>query len=109
MTDDIFLDGPYHSSVSSDVADTASWIHHTVINALWGFIALHLIAVFTYQIKGHRLIQSMLHGNKQTEQEVQQVSVKGIWWKCLLIGLICFAVIYTIVEVLPPEPDFYDY
>ena len=116
ITDDIFLDGPYHSAVSSDTADIANWIHHNMINALWVFIAIHLVAVAVYQIKGHGLIQAMFHGKKLDRQskvsseKTSSVALsKGIWWKCIIVALISFAVVYTIVEVLPPEPDFYGF
>ncbi|MEM0909843.1 MAG: cytochrome b/b6 domain-containing protein [Pseudomonadota bacterium] len=109
ITDDIFLDGPYYSAVSSDVADTANWVHHNIVNALWVFIGIHLIAVVTYQVKGYGLIQSMLHGKKQTSDETPSIMPKGIWWKCVLVATICFVVVYTLVALLPPEPDLYDY
>ncbi len=109
ITDDIFLDGPYHSVVSSDFADAANWVHHNVINALWAFIVIHLIAVFAYQFKGHKLVQGMVHGKKQTSEKEAFALTPGIWWKCGLVALISFAVIYSLVEVIPPEPDFYDF
>ena len=49
-SDDILFDGPYRSSIESSLADNLSAIHGQLFYIIVGFILLHLVAVFYYDL-----------------------------------------------------------
>ena len=108
ITDDIFYDGPYHQLVSADFAKTANWIHANLFTLLWVLIAMHLIAVSIYQYKGHKLLQAMISGYKESKQAIDH-KTKTAWLKFLITALFVFLLVYLVVERIPPAPDPYDY
>lgn len=64
-TDDIFIEGPLNSLVSSDLADTLTSIHRFNFNLLQAAVALHLAGVIFHQVfKREPLVQAMIHGHK---------------------------------------------
>lgn len=101
MTDDIFLDGPWHSAVEDGTLDTMAFLHNNVFNILLAVIALHIAAIGFYAIyKKQKLAPAMIHGKKQTRE-------KGITSSRLLaaiiVALISAGIVYYVVEVAPPE------
>lgn len=62
--DDIFFSGPLAGSVSSDVSSLLTDIHKTSFNVLLGVIALHVVAIIVYRLRGINLVAAMLHGKR---------------------------------------------
>ncbi|MGI2257771.1 cytochrome b/b6 domain-containing protein [Shewanella sp. GXUN23E] len=64
-TDEVFVEGPLYSYVSTDVADWMTWLHKQNVNWLLFLIALHLLAVAIHLIKGDSLLKPMLSGSRR--------------------------------------------
>jgi cytochrome b len=105
VSDEIFSEGPYRSLTSQGVIEVMEFIHFNLFNLLLGVVALHLIAVIFYQFyKRQPLINAMLHGKKSTDAQ-------GVDKQKLLVGLAVASfvavIVYLVVAVFPPQPDFY--
>jgi len=67
----LFFDGPLVAYVSSDVASTMNWIHHTNINLIYGAVGLHVFAaVFYLVVKRENLIRAIVIGTRQVPAEL---------------------------------------
>jgi cytochrome b len=66
-TDDILTQGPLNAFVSSDTAKLMTTIHKWNENVLFALVALHLVAIVVYRIRGKHLIEPMITGDKPTE------------------------------------------
>ncbi|WP_371195879.1 cytochrome b/b6 domain-containing protein [Glaciecola sp. SC05] len=105
MTDDIFLDGPYHGALGAAIDDLMNFIHHNAFLMMWGLIALHLCAIVFYTFKKQqRLVPAMIHGNKPAGSE-SPPDVQTPWIRFLVCALITAVTIYLLVNVLAPEPE----
>ena len=93
-TDDIMFDGPFVSQVSSDVSDTAMFLHHVIFSILQAVVVIHVAAVVWHQrFKGEPLIQSMIHGRKPYDGENVRFSiVKSIIVIALAAGISQFVI-----------------
>lgn len=67
-TDEILTQGPLNQFVSGKVADIMSSIHRLNEKPLFVLIALHLLAILVYAIRGKRLVAPMITGNKPSEK-----------------------------------------
>ncbi|TAA47482.1 cytochrome b/b6 domain-containing protein [Corallincola spongiicola] len=86
-SDDIFTEGPLYSLVSDDVASFMGWWHEVNFNLLLAAVALHLLAVIVYEVKGHRLISAMFSGVRLRNGEPEVTfRASWLWWLVLLIG-----------------------
>ncbi|TCI05161.1 cytochrome B [Corallincola luteus] len=86
-SDDIFTEGPLYSLVSDDVASFMGWWHEVNFNLLLAAVALHLLAVIVYEVKGHRLIPAMFSGVRLRNGEPEVTfRASWLWWLVLLIG-----------------------
>ncbi|WP_395342562.1 cytochrome b/b6 domain-containing protein [Ningiella sp. W23] len=117
MTDDIFLDGPYHGAFDGALDDAMNWLHHNAISLMWGLIVLHLSAIAFYSFKKkQRLVPAMLHGKKpvshsQTSDTPADLNVVTHWWRFLIVVAVVAVFVYCLVNVFAPEPEMglYDY
>ncbi len=67
----LFFDGPLVGYVSSDVARTMNWIHHTNINLIYAAVGLHVFAaVFYLVVKRENLIRAMVIGTRQVPADL---------------------------------------
>ncbi len=99
MTDDILWDGPLYHLASSEIQNTANWLHHNMFNALLAIILLHIIAVLFYVlVKKQPLIMAMLHGKKPTDEPAINSS---LIIRAFIVGLTISAGIYAIVVTAP--------
>ena len=73
-TDEIFFSGPLASLVSTDTQGQLTDLHELNFNVLLTIIALHVLAVLIYQIKGIKLIGAMLHGKRDNVQQPKLVN-----------------------------------
>ena len=102
LTDDVFLDGPYHHLVGETVLDIAEAVHHTGFDILLIVIAVHIIAIVFYKFyKRQQLVPPMIHGMKDTASSGIRSSRTGL---AILIALICAALLYYAIVVAPPAP-----
>lgn len=63
-SDDVAFSGPWAAQVSSQVSRTLSGWHRSTEEALYLLIAVHLLAITAYQLRGKQLAGAMLHGRK---------------------------------------------
>lgn len=61
--DDIALRGPLARLVDTDTSLWLTDIHRLLKNLLILLIVLHIAAIITYQLRGKKLVQAMLHGS----------------------------------------------
>ena len=64
--DDIYIEGPLRSEVSSATASLAGTIHAWTSDIILALIALHLVAIAVYQIRGKSLTRAMITGHGDT-------------------------------------------
>ena len=105
VTDDIFSEGPYRSLASDDIKAIMAFIHFNFFDVLLGLIGIHVVAALVYQFyKKQPIITAMVTGKKP-------VSEDGITNNKIVLAIVTAAVVaaavYLVVEVLPPEPEFY--
>ncbi len=72
--DDIFIEGPLAYLISYDAQLEMTELHETIFNLLMLFVSLHVAAIIWYQrFKGEKLVQAMVHGKKESEEEAPQL------------------------------------
>ncbi|MCF6437325.1 cytochrome b/b6 domain-containing protein [Pseudoalteromonas sp. MMG022] len=64
-TDDILVEGPLVAYVPSSWSEIASDLHHDNFDILLMAIALHILAIIIYRIKGKNLVKTLLTGKEQ--------------------------------------------
>ena len=84
--DGLYL-GPLAKFVTSDRSDWARHIHSLWFNVILALIALHLLAIVYYRLRGRKLILPMITG--RTADVLPDEGMRpGKWW----IALICLAI-----------------
>jgi cytochrome b len=83
--DGIYM-GPLARLVSVDTSDKARDIHELWFNLILGLIALHLLAILYYLLRGKKLIRPMITGRGEVPPEAESLR-PGKWW----VALICLA------------------
>ena len=64
--DEIFASGPLTRFVSGDWVSTATWWHAQIGQyLLYGLVALHVLAIVVYALRGKKLVGPMITGDKQ--------------------------------------------
>ena len=105
ITDDILFSGPYHSAVSSSVADFLASFHHLNFNVLTTAIAAHLVVMLWYRLrKRHNLVLPMISGFSDVDPGL------GITSSRLGRALICVAISAILMGLLinlAPEPEYF--
>jgi cytochrome b len=91
-TDDILVDGPLVQYVSYDLVELAGSIHHSNIDFIIAAIALHILAIIAYRLKGKNLIKALLTGS--TESNLQQPQMKAGWKAYVIFLLLAVGLIY---------------
>ncbi len=96
-TDDIFTEGPLYDTVSRDVSGWFSVWHSRSFDFLLVLIALHLLAITVYKLRGEGLVKAMFTGKKKAslnDKDFISVEVSGNslggfpWWRFVLaVGL----------------------
>lgn len=62
--DQVSVQGPLADAVGSANSDWLSHIHAVNFRLIEAAIALHLLAILVYRLRGHRLLRAMITGNK---------------------------------------------
>ena len=92
--DDIEWFGPLYDFAGRDLQRLAHRVHDQAFWALLGLIALHLLAILWYLLRGRNLIPAMLHGRQQGQSE--QAAEAFPWWRFAVVLLIVLASVYVI-------------
>jgi cytochrome b len=110
IDDDIFSSGPYYGSVSKEIENLMSFLHHNVFDLILASIVLHVSAIFYYRyIKKIDLITPMITGKKSAKaidkSEAISSSKLGL---AIMLALLTAAFIYWLVVVnIPVSDDLY--
>ncbi len=84
--DGIYM-GPLSPLVSTDTSDKARDIHELWFNVILVLIALHLLAIAYYRVRGRKLTMPMITGRARLELGTEAMR-PGRWW----VALVCLAV-----------------
>ncbi|MCC5855367.1 MAG: cytochrome b/b6 domain-containing protein [Idiomarina sp.] len=86
FTDDaIFYQGPLASWVDNDVNRLLTRYHKQIIDGILILVAIHIVAIFVYRIRGTALTWTMVSGKRQTSEPLAQPKlVHGAWGYGLL-------------------------
>ena len=94
--------GPLAALVTIDLSDRARDLHEfwfeTIILPL---IALHLVAIVIYQLRGRNLTRPMLTGDAAIESRAQPMR-PGKWWVALICLGVALAIARWVVAGAPP-------
>jgi cytochrome b len=105
-TDDIVWTGPYFPSVSHDLAEKLTAIHHLNFKFIEAAIALHLCAItYYYFVKKERLVPAMIHGRKPASEVPEQEAIPDSQlWKALIVIVVAASCVYLLLHAAPPAP-----
>jgi cytochrome b len=110
-TDDIVWTGPYFPSVSHDLAEKLTAIHHLNFKFIEAAIVLHLGAIAYYHfVKKERLVPAMFHGGKSASEVPENEAIPSSQlWKALIVIAVAGACVYVLLHAAPPAPTSIDY
>ncbi|GAC34158.1 cytochrome b/b6 domain-containing protein [Paraglaciecola polaris] len=101
-TDDVLFNGPYYPAISSELQGTMQWLHHKMFDVLLVIIALHVLAITSYQFLLKKpLIGAMFHGHKNVQSKSGISSSR--WPLAIVLALIIFIFMYWLVVIAVPE------
>lgn len=81
--------GPLSRLVSTDTSDKARDIHELWFNVILALIALHLLAIVYYRLRGRKLTLPMITGRARIAPGTKPMR-PGKWWAaliCLAVGI----------------------
>jgi cytochrome b len=93
--------GPLSSLVSSDTSDRARDMHELWFNVILGLIALHLIAIIYYRLRGRKLTKPMITGRAVVDEKLAPMR-PGKWWVAMICLVIAFGISRCVVAGAPP-------
>ncbi|CAH9065418.1 hypothetical protein PSECIP111951_03708 [Pseudoalteromonas holothuriae] len=85
-TDDILIEGPLVAYVPYSWSELASEFHHDNFDILLIAIALHIVAITVYRMKGKNLAKTLITGKDQDATHAP-VMRSGKWAYLIFIGL----------------------
>lgn len=98
--DGIYL-GPLSRLVSTDTSDKARDIHELWFNVIIFLIALHLLAIVYYRMRGRKLTLPMITGRSRTTPGTEAMR-PGKWWVALLCLALGLGITRWIIAGAPP-------
>ncbi len=98
--DGIYM-GPLAKLVSIDTSDKARDVHELWFNVILGLIALHLLAILIYRLRGQKLTRSMITGRAMVDAACEPMR-PGKWWVALICLGIGIAITRWIIAGAPP-------
>ena len=93
--------GPLATLVSTDTAGKARDLHELWFKVLLALIALHVLAILYYRVRGKGLTWPMITGRAPVEHGMQPMR-PGKWWAALACLLIGVALTRWIIGGAPP-------
>lgn len=105
-TDDIMYSGPWHWTVSKDVAEAAHEIHEINFGILLGLIALHLAAIASYWLRWRwNLVTPMVTGRKRDGDADPTAAILSNRLAVAAVALgVAAAVVWLFVAMAPTPP-----
>lgn len=92
-SDDILFSGPLASWVGSSISGDLAEIHEILFDILLALVAIHVVTICWYQIRGINLIVAMVNGKQKYIQSVSTPRlVNG--WLGIVLAAICIATSY---------------
>jgi cytochrome b len=98
--DGIYM-GPLAGLVSSDASDQARDIHELWFYVILTLIALHLVAIVYYRLRGKKLTFPMITGRAELQPGTQPMR-PGKWWAALICLAVAIAVTRWVIAGAPP-------
>lgn len=98
--DGIYM-GPLAGLVSSDTSDQARDIHELWFYVILALIAIHLLAIVYYRLRGKKLTFPMITGRAELQPSTQPMR-PGKWWAALLCLAIAIGVTRWVIAGAPP-------
>jgi cytochrome b len=98
--DGIYM-GPLAKLVSIETSDRARDLHESWFNVILALIAIHLVAILIYRLRGRKLTLAMITGRAST-QEASEEMRRGKWWVALICLGLAIAVTRWIIAGAPP-------
>ena len=99
-TDDIFIEGPLNSLVSSQLASTLTSIHRLNFNLLQAAVVLHLAGVFFHQVfKREPLVQAMIHGRKPGSEPLGSEAANSVMPRALIALAVAATLFITLYQL----------
>ena len=93
--------GPLARLVSSDHSDTARDLHETWFNVILGLIALHVVAILYYRLRGRGLMKPMITGKAAIDPRAEPMR-PGKWWVALICLALGIGVTRWVIAGAPP-------
>ncbi len=110
INDDVYSAGPYNASVSKDVEQVMTFLHHHAFDYMIVAIALHLLAIFYYvRIKKESLIVPMITGKKSAKHVNDSDVIKHsrLWLAAFIIIIVTVFVYWLVVLNVPIIEEYY--
>lgn len=98
--DGIYM-GPLAQLVSSDTSDKARNLHEFWFNIIVVLIALHVLAILYYRLRGRKLTLPMITGRAELPAGAEPMRA-GKWWVALICLAIALGVTRWIIAGAPP-------
>lgn len=98
--DGIYM-GPLARLVTSDHSDKARELHETWFNVILGLIALHLVAIVVYRLRGNGLTKPMITGRAPVDPRSEPMRPRK-WWVALVCLVIAIAITRWVIAGAPP-------
>lgn len=92
-TDDIMMEGPLVAMVPSSWVEIASDVHHLNINLLIAAIALHVLAIVVYRLRGKNLVKTLVTGRTTKDQTI----VAEPKMRAGVVGYVIFGVLSAVL------------
>jgi cytochrome b len=98
--DGIFM-GPLAGLVSTETSDKARDLHELWFNVILALVALHLLAILYYRLRGRKLTLPMVTGRAELPDGTEPMR-PGKWWMALICLGIAMGFTRWIIAGAPP-------
>jgi cytochrome b len=110
INDDVFSSGPYYGSLSRELEQLMSFLHHNTFDFMIGAIVLHILAIgYYWRVKKQNLVIPMITGKKVSDQVKATDAIPHS--KLILASIIavcCIGFVYWLVIINAPViEEFY--
>ena len=103
--DEIMYSGPWHWTLSGDIADVVEEIHEVNFNVLLALIGLHLAAIASYWVRWRtNLVTPMVTGRKPADQADPGAAIAGDRLAVAIVALGLAAAGVWLFAALAPTP-----
>jgi cytochrome b len=98
-SDDIDWFGPWAATLDSATVRSATRWHHWLGDVLPWLIALHVAAIAWHELRGERLVATMLHGRRLLTGAAPRLTSA---WLAVVAVVVCALVVYLLVRLAEP-------